>query len=260
MHGDRHAVEELNAGETSWLRSADLPSSSSSSQRFSFFDAVCSLSSLSIHEQVVSLGFQYDASSGALEAALSDFKSGNELKCTRMTYIVNIYGPPRRAGRREFFSELESLLDSSSGNLIIGGDFNITRFVHERRNCSGFACDSAALSQLITDHDLLDLPIKGKDFTWSNNQHPLSLAKLDQILISSSTLLSLPSTLVIGEDRRLSDHNVLIFRATQPLHTRNRNFRLECYWLPKVGFRNIINSMWNEPPREESTATRWIRR
>ncbi|WOK93825.1 hypothetical protein Cni_G02526 [Canna indica] len=174
--------------------------------------------------------------------------------------LVDMAAPTitRRAGRREFFTELEELLLSTTDNLILGNDFSITRFANERRNCSGFPRDSAKLSSLIADHYLIDLPIKGKTFTWSNNQQPPGLAKLDRILISSSIFQALPPAFVIGGERELSDHNALIFRPAHSFGSRNRSFRLECLWLDNVAFRNIILSVWSEPNRGESATTRWI--
>ncbi|WOL19886.1 hypothetical protein Cni_G28688 [Canna indica] len=47
--------------------------------------------------------------------------------------FINVYGPPRRAGRLEFFAELNDLVDGADDCFIIGGDFNVTRLASETR-------------------------------------------------------------------------------------------------------------------------------
>ncbi|WOL05857.1 LINE-1 retrotransposable element ORF2 protein [Canna indica] len=65
--------------------------------------------------------------------------------------------------------------------------------------------DSAKFSELIVDQGLIDLPIKGKNFTWSNNQHPPCLAKLDRVLIFLASALVLPLVNVLEAKGRLDD-------------------------------------------------------
>ncbi|WOL20297.1 hypothetical protein Cni_G29101 [Canna indica] len=99
--------------------------------------------------------------------------------------MLGIYGPPAWDRRVEFFHELSTLPVDFLAPLIMGGDFNVTRNTTERKNCKGHSGDSRVFSQLIVDLDLLDLPIAGLDYTWTNNQAQPALAKLDQILLGS---------------------------------------------------------------------------
>ncbi|WOL15113.1 hypothetical protein Cni_G23894 [Canna indica] len=83
----------------------------------------------------------------------------------------------------------------------MGGDYNMTRFDFERKNCEGSSGDSLRFSRFINSEGLVDLPLMWKQFTWTNNQSSPSLAKLDRglfLLISQIEALSY-GTLVVEE-------------------------------------------------------------
>jgi hypothetical protein len=66
----------------------------------------------------------------------------------------------------------------------IGGDFCITCFLNER---SGEACFSLAMMEFynfIFEQGLMDLPLVGRTFTWSNNQVSPSWSRIDRFLVS----------------------------------------------------------------------------
>ncbi|WOK94769.1 transposon protein [Canna indica] len=173
---------------------------------------------------------------------------------------LGVYGPPSRDGRRAFFEELANTLEGADDNFIIEGDFNVTRSDVERKNCVGCATDYSLFSSLIHDGELLDLPIEGKAFTWTNNrQHP-SLACLDRVLISFSTSLALPLPGVLGGERRLSDHNALIFQSGLVNVRKQKPFRLENFWLSKDDFKGLIQAVWNEHSPSLSAASIWLSR
>ncbi|WOL09132.1 hypothetical protein Cni_G17885 [Canna indica] len=183
-----------------------------------------------------------------------------QIRTKQKLVFISVYGPPRHAGHRAFFAELGALLIDPTARYIIGGDFNVTRFSFEKRNCRGLLADSALFSQLISDSELNNLPLKGLDFTWSNNQASLRLARLDRVLLSLPTSILIPLATVIGGERRLSDHNALILRAGISSNLGVCWFRLENWWLNKVSFRGIIQAAWSELFSSVSAASVWIER
>lgn len=68
---------------------------------------------------------------------------------------------------------------------MVGGDFNLERFQHERKGGDGNGHDRRKFDSLIADLGLMDLLITGRDFTWSNLHEDPYLAKLDRILGST---------------------------------------------------------------------------
>ncbi|WOK98972.1 retrotransposon protein [Canna indica] len=151
-------------------------------------------------------------------------------------------------------------LSAADDRYIIGGDLNVTCFDAERRNFNGLAGDSALLSSLISDRELVDLPIKGKAFTWSNNRPSPCLARLDRILISLPTSVVLPLASVMGGEKRLSYHNALIFESRIHVVHKNKPFRLEHAWFSYSGFCGIISASWNASRFSNSASSEWILR
>ncbi|WOK98140.1 hypothetical protein Cni_G06850 [Canna indica] len=147
--------------------------------------------------------------------------------------FINIYGPPNRANRPAFFQELKILFSSIEGSVFITGDFNVTRGLHERRNCTENSIDSSCFSQIFAYSNLIDLPIAGLEFTWSNNQTPPSLAKLDHCLISKDASSLFPLVTALGGERILSDHNA------KQIYIHTTSFYLRTFWFKRQNFRHI---------------------
>jgi hypothetical protein len=56
----------------------------------------------------------------------------------------------------------------------IGGDFNITQFPIERSDETCFCPTMVEFSNFIFDQDLMDIPLVGGPFMWSNKRDPPS--------------------------------------------------------------------------------------
>ena len=67
----------------------------------------------------------------------------------------------------------------------MGGDFNVVRFPSERLGSNSFTIAMREFSNFISEHGLIDLPLKGGTFTWSNSREAASKARLDKFLFSA---------------------------------------------------------------------------
>jgi exonuclease III len=112
----------------------------------------------------------------------SFFQITMEFTCTfslQKIYITNIYAPCSDDGRLEFTQWLNSL-DSSEYELwMIMGDFNLIRSQADRNRPGGNVNNMMLFNSLIQLHDLEEIPLKGRAFTWSNMQDTPLLEKLD---------------------------------------------------------------------------------
>ncbi|WOK91875.1 hypothetical protein Cni_G00566 [Canna indica] len=172
--------------------------------------------------------------------------------------FINVYGPPRSVGRSSFLAELVPLLQNVDENIIMGGDYNITIFDHERKNCAGSARDSERFSRFIMNQRLIDLPLLGRKYTWTNNQFNPSLAKLDRVLISLACSSSLPFAAVSVGGKKLSDHSALIFRSYISTAPIARPFQMELWWLRHAVFNNILRDGLSTPsPHALSAGALW---
>jgi endonuclease/exonuclease/phosphatase family metal-dependent hydrolase len=110
----------------------------------------------------------------------------------------------------EFLSELSAFCSRSIEPLLIGGDFNILRYMEERNRPHSLNRFSDMFNTLINFHELREIVMTGGLFTWSNNQEILILEKLDSVLATKEWEDFFPNAIVKKLSRDISDHNPLI--------------------------------------------------
>ncbi|KAK2637510.1 hypothetical protein Ddye_032302 [Dipteronia dyeriana] len=92
----------------------------------------------------------------------------------------------------------------------IGGDFNLILDPMERK---GIGCHLGSIrnfSNFVLRAKVVDIPMVGSPFTWSNYRQEASWARLDYFLLSPEFLLWFPNLLQIGLARSLLDHNATL--------------------------------------------------
>ncbi|KAG6650604.1 hypothetical protein CIPAW_06G055400 [Carya illinoinensis] len=119
-----------------------------------------------------------------LEECIGDFSVATMFKNVEDGWVwafVGTYGPNVDRDRRRLWEELAGVYSLWDVPWCMEGDFNITRFQSE---CSGQYRNSVAMdefSKFIFDLNLMDLPLVGGEYTWSNG---LVWSKLDRFLVS----------------------------------------------------------------------------
>ena len=83
--------------------------------------------------------------------------------------ISSVYGPTDRILCSSFWYELDSIHSIWAGPWHLGGDWNITRFTSEKSRGGNTIADMEAFSDWITSQSLIDLHLRGTNFTWSNH-------------------------------------------------------------------------------------------
>ena len=93
-----------------------------------------------------------------------------------------------------------------SENWLLMGDFNFIRS-EENRNKPGEDINDILLFNDIIGHlGLLELPVKGRAFTWSNMQNQPLLVQLDSFFTYCQWTLDFPNMLVNPLAKITSDH------------------------------------------------------
>jgi exonuclease III len=110
------------------------------------------------------------------------------------------------------------VINNNTYPCIIGGDFNIIRFSSEK-NKGGIHRHTHIFNSVIISSGLTDLQMTGGKYTWSNNQDPPTLERLDMFLVSKGWESIFPLSMVYKTPRELSGHNpaILTVDAGQPL-------------------------------------------
>jgi hypothetical protein len=126
------------------------------------------------------------------------------------------------------------------------GDFNFIREPSNRNKPGGDVNDMLLFNEAISNLGLVELPLKGRKFTWSNMQQDPLLERLEWFFTSSSWILSFPSTFVYPLVKPTSDHVPCVIAIGTKI-PRAKVFRFENYWLEHSDFKTIVQSIWNIP-------------
>lgn len=94
--------------------------------------------------------------------------------------------------------------------MLVGGDFNIIRYAKEKNTLDGVHRHTLVFNSMIHFYELRELVMSGGIFTWSNNQDPAVLEKLDRILVTKDWEDFFPQACVNELSRKVSDHNPLV--------------------------------------------------
>jgi hypothetical protein len=98
-------------------------------------------------------------------------------------------------------------------------------------------------SDFISDCELLDPPLEGGRFTWSNGREIEAMSRLDRFLFSAEWDEKFPSIKQQRLARLLSDHFPLMLECGSA-HQGRRPFRFENMWLHSDGFVERVKNWW----------------
>lgn len=101
--------------------------------------------------------------------------------------VTSVYGPNDRRLSGNFWSELDSIRNRWRGPWFLGGDWNVIRYPSEKSSGSQITSEMA-FTDWINSQSLVNLPLGGATFTWSNHQSSPTLSRLDIFLVFSDSL------------------------------------------------------------------------
>jgi hypothetical protein len=151
--------------------------------------------------------------------------------------------------RDSFVSWLYNLVISPLENWLLVGDFN---FIRSHENCNklgGDVNDVFLFNEIIGHLGLLELPLKGGSFTWSNMQSVPLLEQLDWFFTSSNWISDYPNSVVLPLAKIGSDHVPCVVTINTNI-PKSKLFRFESYWVDMPGFAECVSKSWNKPSRK----------
>jgi hypothetical protein len=95
--------------------------------------------------------------------------------------------------------------------------------------------------------------MNGVLYTWSNNQDPPVLEKLDMILVTKGCF---PQALVRKLPREVSDHNLLIVSSGKNDRLPFTDFKFGLSWLKNSEFFTLVEKIWAKLCRAKSALDR----
>jgi endonuclease/exonuclease/phosphatase family metal-dependent hydrolase len=91
-------------------------------------------------------------------------------------------------------------------NWLFIGDFNFYRSLKDRNREGVNMQDIIIFNEVISNLGLQEIPLKGRNFTWSNMQQNPLLEQIDWCFTSINWISDYPNTLLILLSRPTSDH------------------------------------------------------
>jgi exonuclease III len=163
--------------------------------------------------------------------------------------LVCIYGPCQGVERDNFVSWLYNLQIKPSENWLLLGDFNFIRSQDNRNRPGGDVNDMLIFNDIIGHLGLLELPLKGRAYTWSNMQTCPLLEQLDWFFTSANWISDYPNSIVLPLAKKGSDHVpcVVMINTNIP---KARIFIFENYWVDLPGFIDCVSESWNKGSRK----------
>ncbi|GMJ05382.1 hypothetical protein HRI_004207400 [Hibiscus trionum] len=106
--------------------------------------------------------------------------------------IINMYGPNAEAEKGDFFNSLLNVMSRYRVAWCLGGDFNAIVGMEEKQGRSWNFAAMEVFRDFIQLSKLVNLPLKGGAFTWSNNRDPPTFVRLDRFLVDTDFLEGFP--------------------------------------------------------------------
>ena len=135
--------------------------------------------------------------------------SGELVGANRSVVFCNLYAPNNIKERSKFWEYILTVQASLPFPWCIGGDFNTVLASSER---IGGPCNPNSLHnfrEFILRARVIDIPMRGSNFTWTNSRERSSWAKLDRFLLSPSILSWFPKLSQQCFPRTISDHSAV---------------------------------------------------
>lgn len=133
------------------------------------------------------------------------------------------------------------------------GDFNFYMLVENRNKSRANMNDIFIFNDIISFLGLLEIPLKGRRFAWSNMQQSPLLERLDWVFSSASWTLSFPNTTVVPLTWNISDHVPCVVKIDTKI-PMSPIFRFESFWVQVEGFFDIVAQIWALDPGFDDTA------
>jgi hypothetical protein len=126
------------------------------------------------------------------------------------------------------------------------GDFNFYRFAENRNKVGGNFQDSLIFNNIISHLGLIELPLKGRIYTWSNMQVAPLLKQIDWFFTSVAWTGVLRFSVVLPLARITSDHLPCRVQIGTNIPMANI-FRFENFWLHHPECLEQIKTVWVTP-------------
>jgi hypothetical protein len=111
--------------------------------------------------------------------------------------LTTVYGPCQGQDRQMFIDWLNDIQIDDYENWMFIGDFNFYRSTENRNRQGANMNDIITFNSIISNLGFQEIPLKGRDYTWSNMQQDPLLEQLDWCFTSTNWISDFPNIMMI---------------------------------------------------------------
>ncbi|CAN0922514.1 Transposon TX1 uncharacterized 149 kDa protein [Linum grandiflorum] len=170
-----------------------------------------------------------------LRSKLDDFK----------WLLLNVYGPCFHIKKLQFLQELRDIVGWWKFPVCMIGDFNLIRSLDQATGRYRSRLEMEWFNNMIFDLALIELPLGGAQFTWSNFQENSSMSRLDRAMVSLDWEQHFSGCTLRALPRTCSDHCPILVEC-QDVEQIHRPWRFEFMWMEHELFTPFVRQVWEE--------------
>lgn len=197
----------------------------------------------------------------ATEMSNGEFQSSIKIKDQRDGFqweIINVYGPVQIERKASFLQELFRKIQEADVPLLIGGDFNMIRYAHEKSNENLHWNWMENFNAFIDDTTIREIYRGGNRFTWTNKQEAPIMSNLDRAFMTPEWEEKYPRTTMKSLLRVGSYHSPILVDIGDQRPQKIYPFRFEMAWLTQEKFKEKLLQKWPET-KEQDILDYWKR-
>jgi hypothetical protein len=126
---------------------------------------------------------------------------------------------------------------------LVVGDFYLYRNPEDRNKPGADSSEMQLFNEAISKLGLMELPLKGKWFTWSNKQLCPLLERLDWFFTSSCWTLNYPHSCASTMSMETFDHTPCLVSINTVI-PKSKTFRFENFWMHHDDFLDQVQAGW----------------
>lgn len=169
--------------------------------------------------------------------------------------LTSVYGQCTEEARDQFVQWIyHSKIDQEEHFMIIR-DFNFYRSLDNRNRSGGNLNNINIFNAIISNLGLLEIPLKGRKYIWTNMKDNLLLEQLDWSFTSLGWTLKYQNTRVMPMAKPTSDHFPYVAQIGTSI-PKAQTFRFETFLIHQPGFMDLVPSTWSIPTKTTNSAAR----